>query len=92
MSDNKEIYLVLSCVQWEGTEVIKAFADKDKAEAFAKICKEYPRCPQGPEVEDPDAMWDEWDKERLSWLANHPGGEESAMADWFTVNPVVLEG
>jgi hypothetical protein len=88
----KEIYVVVACVEHEGSDVIKAFADKSKAESFIKICEEYPRCPQEPEIEDPEDVWEHWDKARVSWLENHPGGEESAMAEYFMVNPVTMVG
>jgi hypothetical protein len=88
----KAIYLVLACVNWEGSEVIKAYTDKNMAGAFAEICTEYPKLSPCPDVNVQDDIWDEWDKERVRWENNHPGGDKAIFADLFAVNEVILEG
>lgn len=78
-----KIYLALSCVDYEGSRVMKAFIEKCDAEDFVKVCTEYALtkvdCPVGMN----DDNWDAWSKQNKIWADNHPAGADYYADDYL---------
>lgn len=81
-----EVYLTLAEEEYEAPIVLRAFASRAEAEAFAQTLRDYQQA--RPEWlvgdEEPEEVL-ERDKETRAWMAAHPGGEDAAWRRFFSV-------
>lgn len=81
-----EVHLTLAEEEYEAPIVLRAFANRAEAEAFAQTLRDYqqarPEWPVGDE--EPEEVL-ERDKETRAWMAAHPGGEDAAWRRFFSV-------
>ncbi len=88
------IFLVLACVDYEGSSPVKAFRKKHAAEAFAHRCKE-PRFLELPprvviDAPENDREWELFFAAKREWEASHPAGAIHCHADNFVVSELEL--
>ena len=80
------VYVVMSCVEYEGSSVLRGFYTEREAEAFAQACRDYdttkPRCPG---MNAPESDWDAYWPSEKAWAAAHPAGESGSYADGYSV-------
>jgi hypothetical protein len=95
-TDNKPragvLYLVSAVTHYEGGTVLRAYFDKESAEAFRAACEAHQEArPQCADLaDDDDGGWDLWRAEYRAWDEAHPGGAFGSGANEFCVEPVDL--
>lgn len=87
---SRTIYLVMADTDYEGSLPVRSFETKPDAESFAQRCRDYTaKKPRVPDVDAPDADWDQYTKREKAWEARHPA-KPFTYRDAFSVMPLKL--
>lgn len=72
-----KIYLVMACVDYEGSSVVKAFINENNAKSLVDACDKYDKTKaQYPDGNPSDKEWEEWSLASDDWQKNHPAGSD----------------
>ena len=93
----RTIFMIMSFYNYEGYDVVIAFAKQKPAEIFLDKLNEYhktrPIYPLNNDIEDPenaDELVYLWGKELDEWEENHPARDDTS-ADSFRIKSVMME-
>lgn len=91
MSETRTIFGFWAMTDYEGSTLIRAYADEAKARAVCTTATEYHSTrPNLSDYGDTDADFDKFDSAMKEWLDKHPGGKHASCADSFGVFPAEL--
>jgi hypothetical protein len=84
------VYLVMACMDYEGSSPVRAFLEREAADRFAAECTAHQEAaPKCPGVNDDDALWDVFYADSERWRASHPA-KDNYGADSYRVREVPL--
>jgi hypothetical protein len=91
------IFLVMGCIEYEGSYPIQAFINEAAAQSFVSKCDIYTRkSPRVPtEIRDTpsnNAEWEAYCAKRKRWEMRHPAGASNASCDSFIIEKIPLSG
>lgn len=86
MPEERTVYAVMHCIDYEGSSVIKAFVCKEAAERFQQACEAYEKTKR----ELPDHSDDGWYERLIAWEKGHPAGEFGSGADRYSIREITL--
>ena len=90
----KTIYLIMAHTNYEGSDVVCAFEDKNEADIFLKCCENYekkrPQCPEIDDTPENNLLWDKFHTKIKKWEKHHPAGMSNTSQDSFGISEIEL--